>query len=255
MPDWKRYQEDAAELFRELGCDVETDVEVTGARGKHLLDVSVRFSRFGLRQHWIVECKFWNRAVPKEKVLTLKSIVEDIGADRGIFITKSGYQSGAHASASHTNLVLTSLAQLRSGVTEEVLILGLAEIRRRAILIREFYIKYNVPLWEPTPDGNGIAGRLRAGKEQEAKAALELGRAASLILKGAEHVVIGNFPAPLIWTDDDKNLIERRHRLEPVGGFYIGAGNLREFVECATSILDELDLSLVDLKRRAGEGL
>ncbi len=240
MPDWKRYQKDAAELFKELGCDVETDVEVTGARSKHLLDVSVRFSSFGLRQHWIVECKFWNRAVRKEKVLTLKSIVEDIGADRGIFIAKSGYQSGADASASHTNIVLMSLAQLRSGVTEEVLMLGLAEVSRRAVLIREYSTKYGCSFFECTRDGKGTTLPLRAGTEKDFNAALELSRAASLIARGAEHALIGDFPAPLSWP--------RR------GCVPVGADSLEEFVRRATSILDDLDLSMIDLKRRAGDG-
>jgi hypothetical protein len=31
----------------------------------------------------ITECKFWNRAVPKEKVSALKDIVNDLGARRG----------------------------------------------------------------------------------------------------------------------------------------------------------------------------
>jgi restriction system protein len=119
VPDWKRYQSDTSELFKELGCDVETDVEVTEPRGKHLLDVSIPFSRFGLPQHWIVVCKFWNRAIPKKEVLILKSIVEDIGADRGILIAESGHQSCASASASHTNITLASLPQLREGATNE----------------------------------------------------------------------------------------------------------------------------------------
>ena len=58
MTDWKLYQDETAKLFRELGCTVETDFEIAGARGKRSVDVYVVFSKFGLRQHWIVECEF-----------------------------------------------------------------------------------------------------------------------------------------------------------------------------------------------------
>jgi hypothetical protein len=124
MAKWRNYQVETAKLFRELGCDVETDFEVQGVRARHLLDVSVRFSWFGIRQHWIVECKLWKRRVSKDKVLTLKSIAEDVGADRAILISESGYQSGAHAAVTLTNITLISLAKLREAAKGELLLLG-----------------------------------------------------------------------------------------------------------------------------------
>jgi hypothetical protein len=90
MAEWRRYQEETAKLFRELGCSVETDVSEQGVRSKHDLDVSVRFARFGVKQHWIVKCKYWSRPVPKKEVLALRHIVEDLGADRGILIAERG---------------------------------------------------------------------------------------------------------------------------------------------------------------------
>jgi hypothetical protein len=51
---------------------VETDFPEQGARSQHRLDVSVRFARFGLKQHWVVECKLWNRRVSKLAVLALQ---------------------------------------------------------------------------------------------------------------------------------------------------------------------------------------
>ena len=86
------------------------EASVKGARADHKIDVWVVFKRFGLETKWVVECKFWNTsAVPIEKVLILKSIVEDVGADRGILISKSGFQSGAIRAAQSTNITLTSL--------------------------------------------------------------------------------------------------------------------------------------------------
>ncbi len=50
--------------------------------------------------------------MPKEKVLALKAIVEDVGADRGIIITEKGYQPGAYDVARGSNVTLvTSLEE------------------------------------------------------------------------------------------------------------------------------------------------
>ena len=81
---WRSYQKEAARFFRELGCIVETDASVQGARARHDIDVWVRFAHFGIQQAWVIECKLWKRRVHKEKILTVKSIVEDVGADRGV---------------------------------------------------------------------------------------------------------------------------------------------------------------------------
>jgi hypothetical protein len=61
---------------------------------------------------WLVECKAWSSAVPKEKVFALRTIVEDTGADRGFVMAEKGYQSGALEAARLTNVMLTSRADL-----------------------------------------------------------------------------------------------------------------------------------------------
>ena len=136
--DWKAYQEDVASVFRDLGCQkVETNCECVGARTKHLLDVSVRFSVFGLSQHWVIECKYWkNKRVSKDKVMTLKSVVDDIGAHRGILIAKAGHQSGAYEMTTHTNITLTSFPELRNSAKETLLMLGFSEVKRRNMVMK-----------------------------------------------------------------------------------------------------------------------
>ena len=96
MSDWKSYQEEVADVFRALGCEVKTNYKCSGARDAHWLDVSVRFFQFGLSQHWIVECKYWKKRISKEKVFAFVKIAEEIGADRGLLVAEAGYQSGAY---------------------------------------------------------------------------------------------------------------------------------------------------------------
>lgn len=89
--NWREYQEKAAAFFRKQGCNAEVDAQIEGVRAKHKIDVYVSFFRYGIRCNWVVECKLWNSHVTKEKVLTLKSIVEDVGADRGLIISEEGF--------------------------------------------------------------------------------------------------------------------------------------------------------------------
>src|ERR1700723_1013967 len=119
--DWKEYQEEAALFFRSLGCEATVDAFVQGARASHKVDVWVCFDRFGLKIVWVFECKFWKRAIGKEKVMALKAIVDDIGADRGVILSERGFQSGAMRAAMKTNVILTSLVDLRRTADAEIL--------------------------------------------------------------------------------------------------------------------------------------
>ena len=106
--NWREYQEAVAEVFRKLGCKAEVDKTVTGARGPHNIDVYVTFENFGHQSHWIIQCKLWTKPVDKSAVQTLQSIVQNIGADRGVIFCENGFQSGAHIAAQHTNVLLQS---------------------------------------------------------------------------------------------------------------------------------------------------
>jgi restriction system protein len=112
-PAWRSYQESAAEFFRELGMTAVTDATVNGIRTNHDVDVLVTFQHGGLDLKWIVECKDWKTRVPKSHVLTLRGIVQEVGADRGILLAEGGFQSGALEAALNSNVSLTSIAGLR----------------------------------------------------------------------------------------------------------------------------------------------
>jgi len=93
-PAWKTYQEEAAAPFCSLGGDASTSEVLEGARGKHEIDVAVRTRRAGIGQLWVVECKYWKRRVGKDRVLVLAEVVADLGADRGLLLSESGFQAG-----------------------------------------------------------------------------------------------------------------------------------------------------------------
>jgi len=118
---WKKFQEVTAQLFRQIGCTAKEDVRVKGARAEHDIDVLVTFDAHGFKVKWVLECKAWNTNIPKEKVLALKSIVNDIGADKGLIICKKGFQPGAIKSAENTNIELISLDDLRKIISSNLI--------------------------------------------------------------------------------------------------------------------------------------
>jgi hypothetical protein len=122
MKDWEKYQHDTADLLRELGFTAVVNDQLTEPNGTvHAVDVSARRTVGGIELLWVVECKLWNTPVPKEKVAALKAIVDGVGADRGLAMSQSGFQSGAIQIAKQKNISLSSLEDLRANAAEELL--------------------------------------------------------------------------------------------------------------------------------------
>lgn len=110
--NWSEYQIKAAEFFSRLGLKTEVEFKVEGARGIHVIDVYASGCFNGIAFNWVVECKAWKGNIPKEKVMALASIVQDVGADRGFLLSEVGFQSGAILAARSSNITLTSLEDL-----------------------------------------------------------------------------------------------------------------------------------------------
>lgn len=104
--DWFNFQEKIAEHFRSLGVQAETNKTIRGVRTEHDLDVYVTSKYLGTNIKWVIEAKYWQTKIPKEKVLALRTIVDDIGADKGFIISQVGFQSGAIEACQNTNIQL-----------------------------------------------------------------------------------------------------------------------------------------------------
>ena len=122
--NWQELQKESASLFRSLGCEAKIEEKIEGARGVHKIDLLVKYRAIGMESVWIVECKNWNSNVSKEKVLALQSIVQDVGADKGILISKQGFQSGAIRCAENSNIILTDFQELQTIIQEELASIG-----------------------------------------------------------------------------------------------------------------------------------
>jgi CxxC-x17-CxxC domain-containing protein len=102
---WRAFQERVADLFSAIpNCTVSVGERLHGARiGTVEVDVVARFRAqpAGRPRHRhlfeflvIIECKFWRKKIPQEKIFALKTIVEDVGAARGILVSEVGVQKG-----------------------------------------------------------------------------------------------------------------------------------------------------------------
>lgn len=137
MKEWQKYQQDAASFFRMLGLKAEVEVHCRGSRGEHDVDVFVTGSLYEISFTWIIECKAWRSNIPKEKVMALAAIVEDLGADRGFLLSEVGFQSAAIRQAEKRNITLTSLHDLRESVTSTAGEQALARLAWRAARAKE----------------------------------------------------------------------------------------------------------------------
>jgi hypothetical protein len=137
--DWKEYQEEAADFFRGLGLDAETDVILEGVRTKHDIDVVVRSNHVGFDILWLVECKHWKTSVSKLHVLALRQIVNDIGADRGILLCEMGFQSGAIEAANLTNIRVTSLSDFQTTASHQITAMRLRDLFDRTESCKQRY--------------------------------------------------------------------------------------------------------------------
>ncbi len=143
MAPWKEYQEQAAAFFRSIGLAAETDVTVQGVRTKHDIDVRVMIDLAGFEITWIVECKHWKIPVNKLHVLALREIVSDLGADRGIILSETGFQNGAVEAANLTNVQVTSLGALAVSSKAALYAARLRDLYDRVETCREKY--WNIP--------------------------------------------------------------------------------------------------------------
>ena len=118
--NWHKFQEQIKEHFESLGANARTNIKIQGARASHDIDVLVNPKFLGKEMTWIVEAKDWSTNIPKEKVMALLSIVQDLGADRGFIISNKGFQKGAINCVKNTNITLANFEEFKESTKDFV---------------------------------------------------------------------------------------------------------------------------------------
>ncbi|WP_406307999.1 restriction endonuclease [Streptomyces griseoaurantiacus] len=129
--EWEEYQTKVSEILSQFGFATKVEEVIEGARGRHEIDVTARIRYAGIEQLWIVECKKWKRPVPKERILAFSSIVDDVGADRGLIFAEGGFQAGAVRASRNTSITLTNLTDFLNNSASELSSIKVSDLVRR----------------------------------------------------------------------------------------------------------------------------
>lgn len=103
--NWRELQDLVAYYFNNSGYEANVSKIIKTVRGKVEVDVLVK-AKEELGKNIICECKFWNTAIPQEKIHAFRTVINDSGASLGIIISKVGFQSGAYLAAENSNIKL-----------------------------------------------------------------------------------------------------------------------------------------------------
>ena len=76
--------------------NVQHDITLPGKTTSHQIDVYWEFEVGGLQYQTVIQAKDWKNKVKKEQMLAFKAILDDLpSGTKGVFVSKSGFQSGA----------------------------------------------------------------------------------------------------------------------------------------------------------------
>ena|SRR5258708_39217934 len=92
---WQELEETAARILEEAGFKVERRKEVSLVRGTANVDLVFTDIHGSPPPKVFIECKHWRTRVSKTEVHAFRSIVRDAGANSGLLLGSSGFQSGA----------------------------------------------------------------------------------------------------------------------------------------------------------------
>jgi len=105
-PDWQHLQQRVARILHESGFEAETPKVLQTVRSRVEVDVYAVDPASNPASVYLCECKLWSRHVPQAEVLAFRSVVGDVGAHHGLFISARGFQPGAYEVVWGTNVTL-----------------------------------------------------------------------------------------------------------------------------------------------------
>ena len=155
--DWKDLQDKVACVLELCGFNVETPKKIQTGRETIEVDVYAKNAEMTI----ICECKYWESRVPQSVALSFRTLVIDIGANKGIIIAKTGFQSGAYQSVKSTNIELMTWLEFENYYKEKILKIHIDWMWSLAI---DFINHWNDPWIQ-----NTLYNRLNDGEKEESK--------------------------------------------------------------------------------------
>ena len=100
--DWKDLQDKVAYVLQNCGYIVVSPKTINSLRGNVELDVYAYNEYFSIA----CECKNWNSNIPQNVVFSFRTILFELGINKGLIIAKKGFQNGAYNQIKDTNISL-----------------------------------------------------------------------------------------------------------------------------------------------------
>lgn len=123
-PKWKRFEKvvTGVNMLACEGAEVKFNDHIiskkTGRRRQ--VDVSIRFKQGFSDYLAIIECKDYTRRVPVRDVEAFSKKLEALGADKGIMVSRMGFQEDARKTAEADGIDLFTLTEVKSDWTKTI---------------------------------------------------------------------------------------------------------------------------------------
>jgi hypothetical protein len=112
--DWRDLQNKVGLILKQSNFSVEIEKKISSIRSLIEIDVYAE-EKIDDRIYTILcECKMWKSNIPQLYVHGLRTVVSDIGANKGYIITTSNFQQGSKDSISNTNIELITWNDFQS---------------------------------------------------------------------------------------------------------------------------------------------
>lgn len=111
-------QSEVGEILAQCGFVVDVEKKVETARGEVELDVYAEENIKGRKYSVICECKLWNSNIPQSVIHSFRTVVGDVGANKGYIISLKGFQSGSVKAVNYTNVELTTWEEFQQAFAE-----------------------------------------------------------------------------------------------------------------------------------------
>lgn len=113
------------EVYRQLSAYYQTgftkvqhNIKLKGRSGcEHQIDVYWEYEKDGGKHRVAIECKNYNKRVPKEKASAFYGMLSDLDGVEGIMVSVKGFQKGAIQFAEHYGISLKELRTPNEGET------------------------------------------------------------------------------------------------------------------------------------------
>lgn len=148
MGDGKDFERIVGRIFAILAerddVTVRVDDQVPGADGTRQIDVSIR-SRLGpLELLTVVECKDYNKVVDVTKIDAFQSVIADVGASKGVMVSRKGFSRTARQKAERVGIDLfraDNVSAIDRAVSEVPV-----HVRELSVDIAEIHLQVSNPL-------------------------------------------------------------------------------------------------------------